>query len=407
MSRTPVEAALRHLGARRYGNLVEIIEHAIRRPEGRTGTILSPLTASTSVLREWTPSECAHALWRVIEEGIVHPEVGPTAQSRRRRVLQAAFRLPDEEVGEEWGASLTERFKQLRALRLFSDATSTQPMEIAWKRGVERLSVHLAERLDELRTPEDWGRYRQVKPADARPKGPTIFRQPSEGAQKLFVDLQILTVIMRGTAEARRIAERLITSQDDSGLEYYKTWAFTSDDMLRKTIRWPTQALWGCRARQVEEDGMPVTQLWFPRPLRTGQQAHFAAEAVYDATEDNVRGWADVKIDHYGIEAGRLHDGVLPVSGLTIRIRFDRDSLPTAVWWYAEQNDLERYVEPPLDSPRRLDVVCGDVVKTFEQPCQPRESYGIAYSWLPRDGTSNIRKIRGHVERGTADLPAD
>ena len=194
-----IESALRHLGARRYGNLVEIIEHAIRRPEGRTGTILRPLTASTSVLREWTPSECARALWRVIEEGIVHPEVGPTAQSRWRRALHAAFRLPDEEVGEEWGASLTERFKQLRALRLFSDATSTQPMEIAWKRGVERLSVHLEERLDELRTPEDWRRYRQVKPADARPKGPTIFRQPSEGAQKLFVDLQILTVIMRGT----------------------------------------------------------------------------------------------------------------------------------------------------------------------------------------------------------------
>jgi hypothetical protein len=382
MSRTPIEAALRHLGVRRYGNLVEIIEHAIRRPNGRTGTILWPLTESTSVLPDWTPSERAHALWRVIEEGIVHPQVSPTAQSRRRRVLQAAFRLPDEDIGEDWGASLTERFRQLKDLKvIFSDATSTQPMEISWKRGVERLSDYLEERFDELRTPEDWARYRQVKPPDAKPSGPTIFRSASEGAQKLFVDLQIMTVIMRGRAEVRRISERLITSQDDHGLRYYTARAFNSDAMLQGRTYVPVQALWGCRARQVDEDGLAVTQLWFPRPLRTGEQAHFAAEAVNETAQGSVRGWANVQVDHHGIEAGQLHDGVLPVSGLTIRITFERDDLPSAVWWYAEQNDLERYQEPPADSPRRLDVVCGDVIKTFEQPCHPRESYGIAYSW--------------------------
>jgi hypothetical protein len=50
-------------------------------------------------------------------------------------------RIPDKEIGEEWGASLTERFRQLKVLRsTFGEVTSTQPMEIAWKRGVERLS---------------------------------------------------------------------------------------------------------------------------------------------------------------------------------------------------------------------------------------------------------------------------
>ena len=37
--------------------------------------------------------------------------------------------------------------------------------------------------------------------------------------------------------------------------------------------------------------------------------------------------------------------------------------------------------EPPAGSPRRLEVVEGGVSKTFEKPCQPRESYGIAFNW--------------------------
>ena len=384
LTRTPVEAALRNLGARRYGSLVEIIEHAIRRPDGRTGTILKPLTEPTFVMQhDWTAAERAQALWRVIEEGIVAPEVSSMAQSRRRRVLQAAFRLADEDVGEDWGASLADRFKQLAALRsIFNGATTTQPMEMAWKHGVERLAAHLEERFDALRTPEDWARYKQVAVENVKPtRRSTTFRRPSEGAQKLSVNLHILTMLMRAKGVARRFSERLVTSQDDDGLKYFRAWAFTSGSELLGRTYVPTQALWGCRAEQVTENGLPVTQLWFPRPLRIGEQAHFMSEVVYETDESDVQGWADVEIDHYGIDPGELRDGVVPVSGLTIRIRFDPDFLPKAVWWYAEQNDRERYVEPPIGSPRRLDLVGGDVVKTFEQPCQPRESYGIAYSW--------------------------
>jgi len=153
-----VEAALRHLGARRYDDHVELIEHAIIRPYDSTGTILDPLTAATSGLRDWTTAERAHALWRVIEEGVLNRHVS-TPRSRERHALQAAFRLPDEDVGVEWGSSLTERFRQLGGLPVFSNLTSTQPMEISWKRGVERLADHLHGRLGELRTSEDWARY--------------------------------------------------------------------------------------------------------------------------------------------------------------------------------------------------------------------------------------------------------
>ena len=380
VERAPVEAALRHLGARRYGPLVEIIEHAINRPDGRTGTILAPLTEPTAVLSDWSVAERADAVWALIEEGIRHPEVSSTAHSRRRYALQAAFRLPDEEIGEEWGASLSERFKQLRALRAsFRDVTSNQPLEIAWKRGVERLADHMQERFAKLRDPADWASYRSTGgPPNG---GPTMFRPPSEGAQKLVVNLYVMTVLINGRVVRRRISERLITSRDDNGLKCFTAWAFSSESRLQRRSYTPLHALWGCRAEHVEKDGMPVTYLWFPRPLRTGEQAHFVTETFYDAAVEDVRGWANVDIDHYGIEPGELRDGVLPVKGLTIRIRFDRDFPPTAAWWYAETNERERYVQPPVGSPRRLEVVDGDVVKTFEHPCHPRESYGIAYKW--------------------------
>jgi len=262
LGRSTVEAALRHLGAQRYGTLVEFIEHAIRWPEGQAGTILSPLTESTEVLQDWTPSERARALWKMIEEGVVHPQVGPTPQSRRRRALQAAFRLPDVYIGDDWGASLTERFKQLKAVPgAFGSATSTQPMEMAWKRGVERLAEHLERELKELRAPEDWARHRPVQANGSEFNESTTFRQPSEGAQKLIVNLHVLTVLMRGRQEVRRITERVITSQDPAGLRYFKAWAFSSGTSLQGRTYAPTDALWGCRAEQVAENGLSVTRV--------------------------------------------------------------------------------------------------------------------------------------------------
>lgn len=380
--RTPLEVALRYLGGRRYGDLIELIEYAIKLPGGRAGTILFPLTEPTSFLDDWSAAERAVAVWRVIEECIVAPEVSSTAQSRRRHALSAAFRLPDDDVAVEWGASLTDRFKQLRNLATFRDATSTQPMEIAWKHGVVRLTHHLAERLDQLRKPSDWARYRGVPVEVPTPRiEPVPFRQPSEGAQKLIVNLYLLTILMRKRSEVRRIAERLITSQDDDGLRYYAARAFVSASQLQDRDYLPTQALWGCEAEHIEDDGAAITKLWFPRPLKNGEQAYFMSEAIRGEDDDeDDKGWANVDVDHFGIEPGELR-GALPVSGLTIRIRFDRRYLPKAVWWYADLNESERYREPPQTSPRRLDVVNGDVVRTFTQPCQPRESYGIAYNW--------------------------
>jgi hypothetical protein len=393
-ARPPTEIALRYLGARRHGDLIELLEYAINRPDGRTGTTLAPLTSSTSTLADWTPLERAQAVWRIVEEGIVDPQVSAGAHSRLRRVLQAAFRLPDEDIREAWGTSLTERFKQLRVLRsIFGEATSTQPMEISWKHGVARLSERVRERLDELRSPDDWAHYRSGplligetgRPSVDRhvsPGGPVVFRPPSEGAQKLFINFLVVTVTMGGRAPIRRISERIITAQED-GLAFYTTHAFSSESMTQRSYRSyvPTRALWGCRAEQVVQNGLSITRLLLPRPLKAGERAHFVTEAAHEPDDGNQVGWANVEVDHYGIDPGRVQDDMLPVSGLTIRISFDDRLLPAAAWWYAEQNEQERYSEPPVGSPRRLRISRGNVVKTFEQPCQPRENYGIAYRW--------------------------
>ena len=39
---------------------------------------------------------------------------------------------------------------------------------------------------------------------------------------------------------------------------------------------------------------------------------------------------------------------MLPVRGLTIRIKFERDAVPTSAWWYGEQNGSERSSSHPL-----------------------------------------------------------
>ena len=72
-----------------------------------------------------------------------------------------------------------------------------------------------------------------------------------------------------------------------------------------------------------------MTRLWFPKPLKYGEQAYFASEAVYDQSDDGEqKDWIDVEVDHHGIARGRLlYAQKLPIRGLTIRIKFD-DAIP-------------------------------------------------------------------------------
>ena len=389
---------MRFLGTRDHGVPVDFLRHAIDRPQSLVGTRLAPLTAFTSVLTAWAPDERAHALWRIVQEGVRDPDVGPTPLSRRRRALHAALRLRDADV-PVWRSSLTERFKQLMVLKdVFNEPTTTQPMEMAWRRGVQRLAAYLEARLAVLQTPMDWEPYRPTEherrdfadahfegwqvSADAHDGVESVLRRPSRGAQPFFVNLFVTTVFMRRRAVYRRITERLVTAQAD-GVGFYTARGFTGKTPQRTYE--PVHALWGCRAEQVKPShpGRPaVTRLWFPAPLRAGEQAHFASEVV-DENITAERDWVDVDIDHHGIARGRLIFGNrLPVSGLTIRVRFDEGHLPDVVWWYAEQNERERYEQPPAGDRHFLAITGRDLQHTFtEQVCQPRESYGLAFNW--------------------------
>ncbi|GAA1854272.1 hypothetical protein GCM10009687_21420 [Asanoa iriomotensis] len=397
--RSEIEAALRYLGTRTHELPVDLLQHAVERPGSPIGTRLSALTSPTKHLDGWTAAQLAHALWQVIREGIRDPDVSPAHLSRRRRVLQAAFRLPDSDIHEPWGSSLTERFTQLVPLvHVFGRPTTTQPMEAAWKRAVHLLAAHLEGRFAALAQPTDWDEYRRVAyPSGVEREGrldeiqaqvdsfgynEALLREPSSGAQPIFINLFITTVFMKRRAVYRRITERLITARTDD-VAYYTARGFAGKPPRLTYV--PVKALWGCDAEFVESSrpGRPaVTRLWFPKPLRAGEQAHFASEIV-DENITEERQWIDVDVDHHGIAKGALvHGGRLPISGLTIRVRFDDNDLPEAVWWYAELNESERYDRPPPGHRRLLSLAGNDVSHTFtDRYGQPRESYGIAFSW--------------------------
>lgn len=389
--RTPTEAALRYLGTRTYGQLVDVLELAIARPHSSAGRVLAPLTSPVAGLDEWPVRERAVAVWRVVQEGIESRSVSPTPSSRKRHALCAAFRLPVDGI-EEWGASLTDRFKQLRELPIFGMPTSTQPMEMAWKRGAERLADVLDERFATIRHSADWEPYRAPRNA-ARAVAQSAddtgeFRKPSPGAQPLVADLFVTTVFMRGRSVHRRITERIVTAQVD-GLGYYTAHGYAIVDKSHQHVDVPVRALWGCRAEPVRPTSggqPPETRLRFPAPLRKGEKAHFASETVPSEIVADERHWLDVDIDHHGIPRGKtLYDGRLPTRGLTIRVVFDAGHVPEAAWWYAELTERERYDQPPGGDPHLLDIIDGEIRKTFtEQSCQPREHYGVAFRWPHR-----------------------
>ena len=397
-----IEKALRYLGQQKHGVLVEIIEHGLEEPAEKVGSALRPLTGPLRVVGEWTAKERALALWAVIEEGVRHRGLGPSLHSRLRHAVAAGLRLPIEGIPTEaWGASLRARFTQLREFpAVFGEPSTTQPMEAAWTDGVKVLATYLGRRFAHLRSVDDWEPYRPhdkpvadlgewiVEYDDRASREHAILRRPSDNAQKAFAELVVVTVHMRGRWICRRVTERLVTCRDPHGdFRYYTATGYSfGDDASRSDV--PVRSLWGCRGEimaPLRPADVPVTRLWFPQPLRYGEQAHFASEAVYDHQDDHPGGpfVVDVEIDHHGIARGRLLYGQkLPIRGLTIRITFDDDYPPEAVWWYAETTQSGRYAQPPAGDRHLLRLVGNAAQHTFtEHVCQPREHYGLGCSW--------------------------
>jgi hypothetical protein len=401
-SRAPVEVALRWLATRRRAEPLGLLVDAIKKPESVSAAQLEALVAPTESVPGGSPETRAMAVWGLIMSLI--DNIGSSPESRRRNTLIAAFRLPPRpEIAAPWKSSLGDRFRQLMALPgVFGDPkpTTTTPMHKAWQRALtDDLVPALRERLEALAADgPGWVRYVEV----ARAAGTTLaregsattsaatagYRPPSKGAQPLFLELFVTTVFMRGRTAYRRITERVVTAREDDVGGYTAkaligAKAKAEIGATRDLTDIPVRALIGCRAEPVvaSRPGEPVhTWLRFPRPLRRGDKHYFSSEAIdEDLTEERL--WINVEVDHHGIAPGRVLYGCVPIGGLTIRVRFDEECLPEAVWSYAEQTERERHVRPPDGDPRLLSITDGTVQHTFPEKCHPRENYGVSFLW--------------------------
>jgi hypothetical protein len=374
---SPREAGLRWLAASSHDRVEATLQHAfqeLHRPINSTKKSAELRTlvdgVATSMPGGKMGDQRAKALWRLIQDEVCHLAAGD-----ERTALTAAMHLDPTNSGP----SIDKRLTFTRDRGDFGTQPSGKPhgydaIRHWWGVGVRLLGHAVDERLDYLRDhPSEWLEYFNEL------EQPT-YRSPSPGAQPIFADLFITTVFMRGRFVHRRITERVITAQRD-GVEYYTARALPENDDNSTAI--PVRAIWGCAAERVPSThGEPIlTRLWFPAPLARVQRHYFSSEAIVDDVVGSPRLAVNVEIDHHGIAQGRRLNSI-PVSGLTIRVRFAENDLPDACWWYADVTERERYVRPDSGDGRWLDMTSqGTVEHTFVDPCQPLANYGIAFSW--------------------------
>nr|WP_225956154.1 hypothetical protein [Amycolatopsis lexingtonensis] len=398
---TKIEAALRWLALRRNARPLTHLQYALEEPSSESAVQLEPLVGPSATLPGGTPETRALAVWGLLTYEV--DRIGSNRDSRRRNALKAALRLERRaEITEPWKSTLEGRFSQLMALPgVFGDPppTTTTPMHRAWRNGLtHRLAPRMREQLDRLvGDPASWETYLTIarsretdldagemsSPSALAEDPMSGYRLPTNGAQPVFVILFVTTVFMRHKTAFRRITERLITARED-GVDGYLARALTGAGWsVEDPSNIPVRPLWNCRLDDpvLSRSGETlITKLRFPRPLLRGESHLFASEAIDDHITEERR-WVNVEVDHHGIAPGQLVHGHVPVSGLTIRIRFDEAELPTACWWYAEQTERQRLTPPRQGDPRWLSIVDGNVEHTFTDRCHPRENYGVSFLW--------------------------
>jgi hypothetical protein len=367
-SAAEIEAALRWLAKHKDGEPLEVLGDAIKEPVSDPAVVLRSLVAPTASL---TAESREFAVW-----GLIVDEIGSVGNSRHRNALRAAFRVPPSPGDFGWKAKLGDRFRQLMLLPgIFGDPppTTTTPMHQAWRWALKALAAALAEKLVSLGGP-GWLPYIDIGRAAAEVTSDERIgwraRAASRGAQPVFVERMVVTVVMHRKTALRRITERDVIACED-GVDGYDVHALTGWEHAPEEI--PVTALWACRviASPCAHPGDPVpARLRFGRTLRKGERYRFESEAR-DGQLDEERRWINVDVDHHGIAP----------AGLTVRINFDENCLPGACWWYAEQTEYERMRRPPDGDPHLLAVDDGFVRHTFLDGCHPRESYGVAFRW--------------------------
>ncbi|GAB1512234.1 hypothetical protein [Actinophytocola sp. KF-1] len=373
---SPREPGLRWLAKGPRDRVQTTLQHALQDLHKPAGT--TRMSADLRDLVNGVPSsmppgtrtdERANALWRLIQSELALIELPD-----ERAALRAALHLDPENNAP----SIDARLAHARDRGDFGRQRSGKhhgydALRRWWSEGIRELGERVHERLDYLHDhPQDWHEYFVNGPR---------FRRPSPGAQPVFAELFVTTVFMKGRFVQRRITERLITAWEDD-VRFYTARALP--EMEDASVSVPVRALWGCKAELLPTPpGEPIlTRLWFPHPLRRGESHFFASEAVARDVHTERRA-INVEIDHHGIAPGaRLHDS-MPIRGLTIRIIFDEEEPPAAVWWYADQSERERYSRSAAERDDRCLRVSphGHAEHTFAQACQPGADYGLSIAW--------------------------
>lgn len=375
---SPREAGLRRLAAESGDRIDTVLrqalsEHRVWGPPKKSADLDALVDGvAASMPRGTNTSQRATVLWRLIKE-----EVGRLELSDERTALTAAFHL--DPTNRE--TSIDKRLAFARDRGDFGAKPSGKhhgydALRQWWGEGVRLLSHAVDERLRHLcGHPDEWREHFEL--------GEPRFRKPSDGAQPVFADLFVTTVYMKGRRVRRRVTDRLVTAQEE-GVEFYIARALAEGNKAATSV--PVRALWGCRAERLPSSpGEPIlTRLWFPAALRRGQRHYFSSEAFAGEGVAERRA-INVEVDHHGIAPGRRSYDLMPISGLTVRVSFDIDHLPDAVWWYADVTERERYERPDHGDDRLLAVTRdGFVEHTFTEPCQPLANYGMAFSWPTR-----------------------
>jgi hypothetical protein len=337
----------------------------------RKSTDLLKLVAGADLTmpERMTADQRGRAFWRLIRDEVQRIEL-----DEERMALTAALHL-DADNRE---TNIDKRLVYARDKGRFGTPPSGgqhgyDTLRRWWGSGVRLLGWKIHERLEFL--DEQPARWQEYFTDAAR----VTYRAPSRGAQPVFAELFLTTVFMKGRFVHRRITERLIIAKADN-VAFYTARALP--EMSDPSYSVPVRALWGCRAELLPaRPGEPIlTRLRFPRPLRTGQRHFFSSEATTSDVSTERRA-INVEVDHYGIAPG-LRRKSLPVSGLTIRIRFDPDELPDGVWFYSDVAERERYDRPAAGDDRWITVTpLGEAEHTFSEACQPLANYGLSIAW--------------------------
>jgi len=206
------------------------------------------------------------------------------------------------------------------------------------------------------------------------------------GVQPVFVNMLVTNIFIKKRRSHRRLTERLVTAVQDNVVGYrVSATAFSDEDRSRVSFR----SLWGCSIESIRDvpaaDGLQGVMVRFPHPLMRGESHYFSSETVNHNPAVSEHYYINVEVDHLGISGGELAHGYLPVSGLTVRVRFEDWDVPVACWWYDDTKGRDGEPPGPGD-PRRLTVVAAAVSHTFAQECQPLGNYGIAFLWASLTG---------------------